>query len=163
MKPILPIAAAALLMSLTYPVFAQGTYYSEGSMVDEVKARVAAYEAGDWDAYKAGFAEDVLFVNNSDSLTLDQRMEEHMAIHQVFENVHFVNTVYGVVENEGETWGLFWGGWRGTVKSTGEEVGLMVHVASLKEDGKVVVEYGFWDTAEVAPIMEAAMSDMSDM
>jgi len=36
----------------------------------------------------------------------------------------------------------------------------MMHIVSQRENGKVTLEYGFWDTAEVAPIMEDAMSDM---
>jgi len=67
---ILTAATVALLFCVSSPVLAQGTYHTEGPLVDE-------------------------------------RMEEHMGIHQVFENIRFENPVYGAVENDGQTWGMF--------------------------------------------------------
>ncbi|NNF03133.1 MAG: nuclear transport factor 2 family protein, partial [Rhodothermales bacterium] len=129
MLTLLMLAAVVAL-----PARAQGTYSSEGPVADQVRAAIAAYEAADWDAFRGMFAEDAYFVNNGDTLSLDERMAEHMGLREMFDDVGFVEPVVGVVENDGQTWGLIWGNWTATHKETGETVNVMVHVASLRQD-----------------------------
>ncbi len=158
MKKLVLVVALAFTVSAWAPVFAQGTFTSEGPLVDQMKTVVEAYEKADWATYQAAFADTVMFYNNSaDGITLEQRVEEHKAIHQVFDDIQFIDPVFGVVENEGETWALLWGMWSGTVRSTGEVINIPVHISSKREDGKTVIEYGYWDTSVVGPIIEAAM------
>jgi len=159
MTRLYPLLSAAIILTAAQSAFAQGTYTDEGPIVERMKATVAAYEAGDWQTYRSAFADSVMMVNNNVQVSIDERIEEHKAILEVFSNVHFDFAVYGAAELDGNTWGMLWGNWTGTVRSSGEAVQLMVHVASRLVDGKTVEEYGYWDTAEIASIMNAAMSD----
>ncbi len=160
MKKLLLVIAVAVSAGAWAPVQAQGTFSNEGPVVDKMKAVIAAYESGDWASYRAAFADTVKFTNNTIELTLEERMEEHEGIHEVFEGINFVDPFYAAVENEGETWGLLWGIWNAKVKSTGEQINVMVHVASRQQDGLTVEELGYWDMSVIGPIMEAAAADM---
>lgn len=96
--------AIAITVGVWAPVQAQGTYSNTGPVVDRIMAAIEGYEKGDWAAYKAAFADSVMFYNNSsDGLTLEQRMEEHMAVYKAFEEIQFLDLVFGEVHNEGET------------------------------------------------------------
>lgn len=147
-----------LLGSTVHLAGAQATYTTSGPVVDKMKATVAAYESGDWAKYRSAFADTVTISNNTVAVSLDERVEEHKAIHSVFRDIHFVNPVYGAIEGDDGVWALLWGTWTGTVRSTGETIQLAVHVASLQAGGKTAAEFGFWDNSRVAPVMEAAMS-----
>ena len=155
------ILVLALAVGNWAPVQAQGTYSSQGEVVDNVKAAVAAYLNQDWDAYRAAFADTAAFYpNQTEPLTMDQNIEQHKEAYSLVEDVNFVNSVYGEVENEGETWGLMWATWSAKVIGTGEELAIPVHVAIRHEYGKGVVEYGFWDNAPLERVAAAAEADL---
>lgn len=151
----------ALSIGIWAPVKAQGTYSNEGAVVDNVKAAVAAYLSQDWDAYRSVFADTAAFYpSQAEAVTLDQNIESHMEVHSMMENIEFLDPVYGVIENDGETWGVTWGLWSGTVKGTGEQLTVPVHISILHVNGKGVLEYGFWDNAPMQKIAAAMEADM---
>lgn len=155
------ILVLALAIGPWAPVQAQGTFSNEGEVVDNLKAVVAAYLNQDWDAYRAAFADTAAFYpSQTEPLTMDQQIEQHLQAYSLVEDVNFVDPFYGEVENEGETWGLMWATWSAKVKGTGEELAIPVHVAIRYVNSKGVVEYGFWDNAPLERVAAAAEADM---
>ena len=51
-----------------------------------------------------------------------------------------------IIDDKGRTWVNFWGVWKGTLKENSTEVIIPVHLTIQFKNGKVVEEYGFWDT-----------------
>jgi len=72
-----------LLLGLTLILFIacqqqeKKRYFSESSEIDVLKSGIDAYESGDWDKWKAHFADTAkIYVNSKESVTVSARLEE---------------------------------------------------------------------------------------
>lgn len=157
MKKSLLVVVMAITVNAWAPVQAQGTFSSEGEIVDGLKALAATYVEGDWDAYRSFFADTVSFYPSTvEAVSMDERIEAHMVAHDLFDEIEFIDTGYGVIENDGETWGVMWGTWSGKNAATGEVIRIPMHIGIRYIDGKGVAEYGYWDTAPLQAAIDAA-------
>ncbi len=52
-----------------------------------------------------------------------------------------------VVDDQGRTWVNFWGTWSGTFAETGTTIKIPIHLTSRYINGKIVREYGYWDSS----------------
>ena len=131
-----------------------GTHYTDGPIVDQMKKAVAAYNAGDWDTYRAIFADTArIHVNSPEPISLDERMAQLKEGAKMMDSYALVEPVYGHIRTaEGEDWGMIWSGWQGTAGDT--EITVIVHTVTRFVDGKAVVQWGFWDSSQAPTQME---------
>ncbi|MBT8204105.1 MAG: ester cyclase [Eudoraea sp.] len=151
MKNLFFIAFCAILFIGCQP---QGPerFSTTGPEIDLVKALIADYEAGNWEAWNAKFADTVKVYHNNWNTPVSAKaaQENHQqALTQVSEykfrdEPRFLEKI---IDDDGETWVNFWGVWEGTLRSNGEVIQLPVHLTLQIADGKIVEEHGFWDSA----------------
>ncbi|MCW5520961.1 nuclear transport factor 2 family protein [Aureitalea sp. L0-47] len=139
-------------------------YTQSSAEIDTFKEVIAAYEAADWENYTAKFADTAKVYHNTDdkSMTPAETVEAHKTTTSGLSSYGFVSDkgdVEMVTTDKGETWVNYWGLWKGTIASTGTEMMIPVHVTAQFVDGKVVEEYGYWDTAALVAALTAAASE----
>ena len=142
-------ALALCILFISVDAYSQtGTHYTEGPIVDKLKAAVAAYNAGDWATYRSNFADTArLHINSPDPMTIDERMAEMKEGAKMLDSFEILNPVYGHVRTaEGVDWGMLWAGWQG--KAGDEEWTVMIHTVTRYVNGKAVEQWGFWDNSE---------------
>ena len=54
-----------------------------------------------------------------------------------------------VIDKDGKKWVNYWSVWSGKLKANGKELVIPVHLTSQYLDGKIVKEYGYYDTASI--------------
>ena len=54
-----------------------------------------------------------------------------------------------IIDDRGRTWVNFWGLWKGTLKVNNKSIEIPVHLTILVADGKVINEYGYWNSAKL--------------
>ena len=59
-----------------------------------------------------------------------------------------------VIDKDDETWVNFWGNWKGTLKANNQELSIPVHLTLQFIDGKIVEEYGYYDTAPMMLVLQ---------
>ncbi len=110
------------------------------------------YHNGDWEAWTSKYADTAkIYYNNWDNaISAAEAAESHkQSIAQVSSYQFEEAPIYYemIIDDEGKTWVNFWGNWKGTLSANGKEISLPVHLTINIKDGKIVEEYGFWDTA----------------
>ena len=139
-------------------------FSTTGPEIEMVKELVADYEAGNWEAWNAKYADTVKIYHNSwdNAISAKQAQENHQqGLAQVSAYEFKDDPVFyeKIIDDEGKTWVNFWGVWNGTLRSNGKEVDLPVHLTINVEDGKIVEEHGFWDNS----ITQNAMAEIAAM
>lgn len=157
--------AFLLILSLVFIACEQGDkrYTQSSAEIDTYNDLIANYEAADWAAYTAKFADTAKLYFNSDEefMTPAQAVESHKESITALSSYGFVpdkGDAEMVTTDKGETWVNFWGLWRGTIASNGTEVDIPVHLTAQFVDGKVVKEYGYWDNAPMQAAIEEAQA-----
>ncbi|SER10641.1 hypothetical protein SAMN05421824_3034 [Hyunsoonleella jejuensis] len=138
-------------------------YFDASPEIDTVKAGIKAYEAGDWDSWKANFTDSTKIYHNTNS---GNSPDEVMA--SMKQMLSFMET-YGfskegvvtemVVDKDGKTWVNYWGNWYAKTKVTGKKLSVPVHLTLQFIDGKVLNEFAYYDTAGI----NAAISEITSM
>lgn len=139
-------------------------YSTSGTEIDMVKALLADYEQGNWDAWHTKYADTakVYYNNMQTAITPKEASEGHQqSIAQVSAYSFKDDPIFyeKIVDDDGKTWVNFWGVWEATVKGDDKPVNVAVHLSLNVEDGKVVEEYGYWDNS----IFMNAVAEMQAM
>ncbi len=58
-----------------------------------------------------------------------------------------------IIDDDGETWVNFWGNWRGTVTTNGQELVIPVHLTLQFVEGKIVEEWGYYNLSEITAVL----------
>ncbi len=134
--------------------------------IDTIRQMIKDYEAGDWDAYMSHYNENAKIYHNrvnSNPRTIKEAVEEHK---NIISQVSFYGyskienqTVEMIIDSKGTTWVSFWGVWLGTFAQSGNKTEILVHITSKFEDGKIVQEHMYWDTA---PFVLEKMQEEND-
>lgn len=144
-------------------------YTTNSAEIETVKDGIDAYLNADWEKWITQYSDTArIFHNDWDKYRDPQQVVEgHKAMLSYFSSYKFEEgrTFYEMVEDdEGKTWVYFWGIWRGTVKETGRELAIPVHLSKQFENGKNVEEYGFWNLSDmleaIAEAEEAASEEI---
>jgi len=129
-------------------------YTTTSPEIDIVKNGIDAYLKADWDVWVTQYADTAKIFHNDWDNYRDpaQVVDGHKAMLAYFDSYGFEadRTFYEmVIDDEGKKWVYFWGIWRGTVKETGRELAIPVHLSKQFKDGKNVEEYGFWNLSDM--------------
>ena len=159
-----------LLLGLTLLLFAacqqEQRYFAESAETKTLEAGIAAYENGDWEKWKSHFADTAkIYVNSNESMSVDARMAQFKETTPAWANYGFDKDkayIEMVKDKEDETWVYYWAPHNGSIKATGKELSMPVHLAVQFKDGQIVEEHVYFDGTEMNKEM-AALSNMTDM
>ncbi len=122
--------------------------------IDIMRQMIKDYEAGDWASYFSHYAENAKIYHNrvnSNPRSIQEAVEEHKSF---ISQVGFYGysktenqTVEMIIDSRGTTWVSFWGVWMGTFAQSENKTEIIVHITSKFENGKIVQEHMYWDTA----------------
>ena len=142
-------------------------YFEASPEIEIVKAGIKAYEAQDWDTWKANFADTAkIFHNANKGGSPDELM---VGMKQMISNF----SAYGfskenaeiemIIDKDGDTWVNYWNTWGGKAKVTDKKISVPVHLTLQFIDGKIVQEYAYYDTANIgAAIAEIEAAKMAE-
>ncbi|MGB5361022.1 MAG: nuclear transport factor 2 family protein [Eudoraea sp.] len=153
-KILLLFLAAVFFMSCKN---AEPKYFSSSPEIDEVKALVKDYNAGDWTAWMTHYADTAKIQHN----TLEDSTPAELL--EGFKDLLAGTSSYGftdkdifyemVIDDKGEKWVNFWGTWEGTIAANNQKLVIPVHLTSQFVNGKIVEEHGYYDLSEYMAIM----------
>jgi uncharacterized protein len=130
-------------------------YFSASPEIEITKSTLKHYVDANWDALKSLYADTAKVMNNvpdEKGTSIDSTIRDFMQEHDLFSSISYAaneDFFEMVVTDEGETWVNYWGLWKGTLKSTGEEFQIPVHITQRFENQKIVREHGYWNSSAV--------------
>ena len=138
-------------------------YFSESAEIDSLKAGIAAYESGDWDTWRSQFADTCkVYHNSTEAASIDDVLKSHQEMLANFSNYGFDKNegfYEMIVDDKEETWINYWGVWNGVFKANNDSIKVPVHLTARYVDGKVVKEYGYWDTGALVKTLEGIAAE----
>lgn len=155
MKNIIYFLFAFVLLSSCSPNKAD-RYFSASPEIEVTKLTLKHYLDGNWEAIKSLYADTAKIQNNvpeGKGVSVDAAIQEFMLDHELFSSMSYVSGedfFEMVVTDEGETWVNYWGLWKGTLKATGEEFEIPLHITQQFINQKIVAEHGYWNNSAIA-------------
>lgn len=134
-------------------------YKRASAEIDLLKNGIDYYEKADWNSWMDQYSDSAKIYQNTwyDHLSPEQAREQHELLTSKLSSYGFERknlTMEQIIDDKGRTWVNSWGLWKGTLKSNGEVVEIPVHLTIQFVDGKVVEEWGFWDTSILNTALE---------
>ncbi|MEL4456235.1 nuclear transport factor 2 family protein [Lutimonas vermicola] len=122
--------------------------------IDLLKKGLTDYENANWEEWFKQYADSAKIFQNTWSQF--ESPEGVMKRHQELitkllsysfdkENLFFEQ----VIDDKGRTWVNFWGLWTGKLKANEKIIEIPVHLNFQFINGKIVKEYGYWDTIQL--------------
>ena len=142
-------------------------YFSESPEIETVKAGIAAYEAQDWETWKANIADTAKFYpNTTKGVSVTEYLENTKAMVATLSSYGFnkENTfIEMVIDKDDETWVNYWSTWKGTLAANSKELTIPVHLTIQFVNGKIVEEYGYWNMSNyIAAMQEIEAAKMAE-
>lgn len=135
-------------------------YFSESAEIESLKTGIKDYEAQNWEAWLAQFADTAKVYHNSNKgITAKESANMHKGMLSNFSSYGFSEKgsfVEMVIDKDDETWVNYWATWSGKLKENGKELEVPVHITAQYINGKIAEEYAYYDTAP----MNAALSEI---
>lgn len=152
MKTLITISLAGLLLfACKQPV---ERWTNKSPEIDVVKALIADYEAGNWDAWVGHYADTAkMYHNTTEPGTVAETLEGFKNSLESTPNYGFSdkNIYYEmIIDDKDEKWVNFWGTWEGTFEALEKDLTIPVHLTLKFVDGKIVEEHAFYNMAEFA-------------
>ena len=153
-----------LLLCLGFIMFScqeQTNRYTQNSKeIETVKQTISHYDLNKWDSLVLNYADtakiyyntrkDVL--NPKELKTFFTRNDSYIST-RAFEDE---SREYEMIEdNNGKIWVNFWGLWKGNLKDNNKGIVIPVHITYQFYKGKIVEEFGYWNSAELANEIQA--------
>ncbi|NTW24267.1 MAG: nuclear transport factor 2 family protein [Lentimicrobium sp.] len=131
-------------------------YFSASPEIEITKSTLKHYVDANWDALKPLYADTAKVMNNVPDVkgvSIDVAIKDYMQDHELFSSISYAadeDFFEMVVTDEGETWVNYWGLWKGTLKASGEEFEIPLHITQQFENQKIVREHGYWNSSAIA-------------
>jgi len=157
MKYFIALCLAALFLGACQQ--ADTRYSTTGPEVDEIKAHIAHYEAGDWEAWLGHYADTAkIYHNTTEGASPADTQKQLVANLEATSSYMFQEKdqyYERVIEDDGDTWVNFWGTWEGTLAANDQKLIIPVHVTFQVVGDKIVKEHGYYDLTELTMAMMA--------
>ena len=131
--------------------------------IDVVKALIADYEAGDWDAWTGHYADTAkLYHNSTEAASVAETLEGLKGYLESTSKYGFSDEdIYYemIIDDKNEKWVNFWATWEGTIDALNRDMVIPVHLTVKFSGDKIVEEHAFYNLAEFA----AAMNEIAAM
>lgn len=129
-------------------------YTQNSPEIETVKQTIAFYDIHNWDSLAMNYADTAKVYYNTRKNVLSTkdlkafftRNDRYMST-RAFEDD---SREYEMIEdNNGKKWVNFWGLWKGNLKENNKGIVIPVHITYQFNKGKIVEEFGYWNTAEL--------------
>ena len=129
-------------------------YKTSSEEIDLLKKGLSDYEKADWDEWSLQYADSAKIFQNTwiDGASVEEVKTRHKNIIAQLSSYTFSehDRYYEqIIDNNGKIWVNFWGVWKGTLKANSKEIVIPVHLTIQFKKGKVVEEFGYWNTAKL--------------
>ncbi|AXP82599.1 SnoaL-like domain protein [Mariniflexile rhizosphaerae] len=141
-------------------------YFEESAEIETTKLGIKAYEAQDWDTWKANFADTAkIYHNTNKASSPDEIMVGMKQMLSNFSSYSFNDKgaeYEMIIDKDGDTWVNCWNTWKGKAKLTNKELIVPVHITMQFVNGKIAQEYAYYDTSGIsATIAEIEAAKMT--
>lgn len=142
-----------------YPANAVGYNLDSSANVDLVKKMVNSFETMDSATYRSYYAENAKFHDNGTEMTLDQNVANFSFFKSkgISFKIEKVDPIWESVNNEASPSGVtnYVFSYQHVVFTKGDkQVKVIMHVANAMKDGKIVEEWGLYDSRLLADLMK---------
>lgn len=133
-------------------------YFEDSSEIDSSKELIELYHTGKWDEMTSHYADTArIYHNTTNAASIEEAiaaMRETLVFFSDYgfsENTEFEH----VITNAGNQWVAWWGVWNGTLRANDQVIRMTVHLSQKYVDGKIVEEFGYWDTQPIFAALDA--------
>lgn len=153
MKNIL-LSSLALLLLLSCNNTKEARYTRNCAEIDLLKKGIEHYEKGDWDQWLDQYADSAQIYQNTWHVWSSPEItrEKHKELISKLSSYSFEReelSMERIIDDNGKVWVNSWALWRGTLKANNKVIEIPVHLTIQFVDGKIIEEWGFWDTNEL--------------
>jgi len=151
MKNIL-LSALMFASMLSCQVDKDTRYTRNCAEIDLLKNGIEHYENGDWDKWSKQYADSAKIYQNTWFIWSSPEVarDKHKALISKLSDYGFERenlSMERIIDDRGRTWVNSWALWRGTLKANNKVIEIPVHLTIQFVDGRIVEEWGFWDTS----------------
>ena len=157
-----------LFVMLSCQVDKKERYTRTSTEIELLKKGIEYYESANWDKWaeqytdSAKIYQNTWYVWSSPEVTKEKHIDLISKLSEYgFERENL--SMERIIDDKGRTWVNSWGLWRGTLKANNKVIEIPVHLTIQFVDGKIIEEWGFWDTAalneELKNIERTAFND----
>ncbi len=151
MKKIL-LCAMLLFSVLSCQSDSKERYTRDSAEIDLLKKGIEYYENGDWDKWAEQYTDSARIYQNTWYIWSSPEItkEKHKSLISKLSDYGFERenlSMERIIDDKGRTWVNSWALWRGTLKANNKVIEIPVHLTIQFVDGKIIEEWGFWDTA----------------
>ena len=137
-------------------------YTTTSTNIDEVKSLISDYHDGNWEAWASHYSDTAKIYHNTwkTGASVKETSESLKTILANMSGYHFdegEDEIFyeEIISDKGMTWVHFWGLWRGTLAANNQELEIPVHIAMNMVEGKIALEYGFYNISEFTLALQA--------
>ena len=132
----------------------QKRFKTASAEIDLLKKGLSDYENANWVEWSKQYADSAKIFQNTwlEGASPDEVKVRHEELISNLSSYSFDKkdiTMEQIIDDKGRTWVNFWGIWKRTLKANSKEIFIPVHLTIQFKNGKVIEEFGFWDTAKL--------------
>jgi len=147
-----------ILLLLTLTLIACQTpsnrYTQDSPEIETIKANINDYDYHKWESLLSHYSDTAkIYYNSRDNVLTPKDLKAYFTRNdksfstRAFEDE---NREYEmIVDDDGKTWVNFWGLWEGNLEANNKNILIPVHITYQFVKGKIVKEYGYWNTSEL--------------
>jgi hypothetical protein len=148
------IAAGIFLSVLSCNPKPSERFTTKSAEINVLKKGLTHYENADWVSWAGQYADSAKIFQNSWSEyeTPAEVKNRYVELISKLSDYSFDKEemfMEQVIDDQGRTWVNFWGLWRGILKANNKTIEIPVHLNFQFDEGKIIREYGYWDTAQL--------------
>jgi hypothetical protein len=138
-------------------------YTQDSKEIETVKKTISYYDIHQWDSLALNYADSAKIYYNTRKSALSAKdlkafftQNDSYISTRAFEDE---SREYEMIEdNNGKIWVNFWGLWKGNLKENNKGIVIPVHITYQFSKGKIVEEFGYWNTSELTSEIQAIES-----
>lgn len=147
---LLVVGMVILLASCT-----QQRYTQQSPEIEVVKTAINNYDYQKWDSLVLHYSDSAkVYYNTRDRYFTAKNLPDYHTkndssfLTRAFEDGRREYEM--VTDDSGKKWVNFWGIWEGNLLANNKKIQMPVHITYQFVNGKIALEYGYWDASELA-------------
>ncbi|OUR92239.1 hypothetical protein A9Q87_07095 [Flavobacteriales bacterium 34_180_T64] len=143
-------------------------YTQDSEEIEIVKATINDYDYQEWNKLVERYNDTAqIFYNSRKNILLPPDLPEYHQNNDLSFSTRAFEDEYReyemIEDNNGKRWVNFWGLWKGNLAANNKEIVIPVHITYQFEDGKIVREYGYWNTSELTLELQKIRDDFIEL
>lgn len=148
------LATLILIFILSCDTNKEKRYTRDCAEIDLLKKGIDYYEKGDWDQWLDQYDDSAKIYQNTWHVWSSPEVtrEKHKELISKLSTYSFEReelSMERIIDDNGKVWVNSWALWKGTLKANNKVIEIPVHLTIQFVDGKIIEEWGFWDTNEL--------------